>query len=118
MHAHHTSTTPGAIIGYRRNGTPIRLIAGGPGGGASAADDSASRTIAAVREDFKQEPARRQALQKDLDDLKTAQARQAEETQQRNLALAKALGLTTDEPPDRHSWQRIWLRPASRPTPR
>ena len=29
MHNMHLSMTPGAIIGYRQNGTPIRLIAGG-----------------------------------------------------------------------------------------
>ena len=30
MHSsYHPSTTPGAIIGYRKNGTPIRLAAGG-----------------------------------------------------------------------------------------
>jgi hypothetical protein len=29
MHAVRPSMTPGAIIGYRKNGTPIRLIAGG-----------------------------------------------------------------------------------------
>jgi hypothetical protein len=32
MHIEHLPTTPGAIIGYRKNGTPIRLIAGGSEG--------------------------------------------------------------------------------------
>jgi hypothetical protein len=154
MHNTHPSMRPGAIIGYRRNGTPIRLIAGGApddkgdgagdgqdgagadnggqqaggtqdggssgtggqdsnagtgssgqagsteGGTAPAADDSAARTIAAIREDYKQERTKRQALQKDLETIKQQQAQQAEETKQRNRELAKALGITTDEPPD------------------
>lgn len=150
MHANEPLVTPGAIIGYRRNGTPIRLIAGGapegdgdggtgqdgagtgdgqqgstqnddggtgtggqggdggtgstePGtqsAGTPPADDSAARTIAAVRDDFKRERAQRQALQKQLDDMAASQTRAAEETKQRNLALAKALGIATDEPPD------------------
>lgn len=33
MHIEHLPTTPGAIIGYRKNGSPIRLIAGGSGEG-------------------------------------------------------------------------------------
>ncbi|GAA4059793.1 hypothetical protein [Actinomadura miaoliensis] len=33
-------TTPGAIIGYRKNGTPIRLIAGGNGEGGTGGDGS------------------------------------------------------------------------------
>ncbi len=149
MHKIHPSVTPGAIIGYRRNGAPIRLIAGGNGegdngdgagdgqGGAGAgdgqtnqpngdagtggqpsggtgstepgtstppagtpADDAAARTIAAIRDDYKTERAKRQQLEKDLADIKAAQAKQADDTKARDLALAKALGLATDEPPD------------------
>ncbi|MEV0236880.1 hypothetical protein [Nonomuraea sp. NPDC050786] len=37
MFDHMLPTTPGAIIGYRRNGQPIRLIAGGAEGGGDAA---------------------------------------------------------------------------------
>lgn len=42
MHDHTLPTTPGAIIGYRRNGAPIRLIAGGSGdsGTSGGAGDS------------------------------------------------------------------------------
>jgi hypothetical protein len=122
MHSsYHPSTTPGAIIGYRKNGTPIRLVAGGDetheggntstdqesgtvrtgagdgqngdqggtGGqpntgtgssgtsGGTAGDDKHARTIEAIRGDFKAERARRQALGKDLADLKTANNQRA-----------------------------------------
>jgi hypothetical protein len=30
MHSGIWPTVPGAILGYRKNGTPVRLIAGGP----------------------------------------------------------------------------------------
>ena len=149
----HLPTAPGAIIGYRRNGCPIRLIGGGapedddqgsdgqdggtgagdsqdgqdgqeggdqqgsggdgqagdhdPGpegtGGhqdARAGDDSAARTIAALRGDFKTERKRRQDLERDLAAIKQAQADQAQATDKRNKDLAKALGLVGDEPPD------------------
>ncbi|MGH3205114.1 MAG: hypothetical protein ACRDP5_24150 [Streptosporangiaceae bacterium] len=146
-------TLPGAIIGYRKNGTPIRLIGGGSedagaaggtgtgqegatggngtstdpnaggggdggggtsgatgtgsaastgggaGGGGGAADDT-PKVIAAIREDYKAERARRQSLEKDLADLKAANTKRDEETQARNLALAKALGIAVDETPD------------------
>lgn len=46
MHTINLPVTPGAIIGYRRNGTPIRLIAGGSGegdeGGTDNGQDSAT----------------------------------------------------------------------------
>lgn len=145
------SVTPGAIIGYRRNGTPIRLIAGGseptpPGDGGSQAgagagdggqagpsdggsgtgsggqdggsgagggqtgtgstgasqgdDDRAARTIAAVREDFKAERAKRQEAERRIAALEAAaQSQQAAEAE-RNKKLAIALGVATEEPPD------------------
>lgn len=150
MH-HDMPSSPGAIIGYRKNGAPIRLQAGGAGddGGTGAegssdatggdtgnptdppagdsgsgsdpagsdadgttgdsstgsgtppADDRAARTIAAVREDFKAERAKRQALERDLAAIRAAQEQAAQQTQERNLALAKALGLPgTEDPPD------------------
>ncbi|MEW1843147.1 hypothetical protein AB0392_34845 [Nonomuraea angiospora] len=37
MFDHMLPTTPGALIGYRRNGQPIRLLAGGAKGGGDAA---------------------------------------------------------------------------------
>ena len=123
MHSsYHPSTTPGAIIGYRKNGTPIRLAAGGDetheggntstdqeagtgttgaghgqngdqggtggqqnagtasggtSGGTAGDDDKHARTIEAIRGDFKAERARRQALEKDLADLKTANDQRA-----------------------------------------
>lgn len=135
MHTNNQSTWPGAIIGYRKNGTPIRLIAGGaPDGdgdgagdgqgdgagtgdngqrgntggdgtgaqgaagtgqqgsasaGTSSSDDSAARTIAAIRDDFKQERTRRQAAEKRLADLEAARIKDADDTKQRNLALAR-----------------------------
>lgn len=144
---YHPSMAPGTIIGYRRNGTPIRLLAGGSGegddggtsntgqeggnagtgqqdtgggqgggqgpsnsgtsstgagsgGGAGAGDDQTAKVIEAIRGDYKAERSRRQALEKDLADLKAAQTQRDEETKARNLALAKALGLQVDETPD------------------
>jgi hypothetical protein len=157
MHStYHPSVTPSAIIGYCKNGTPIRLIAGGngegdgdggnsktgqeggnagtgqqdnsgggqgggqgpansgtsgdgtgSGGGAGAADDSTSKVIEAIRGDYKAERAKRQALERDLADLKAAQATRDQETKNRNLALAKALRLRST---------RRRTRRSSRPT--
>ncbi len=39
MHSTIWPTAPGAIIGYRKNGTPIRPIADGPGGGSGEGQD-------------------------------------------------------------------------------
>jgi hypothetical protein len=144
MFTTHPSMQPGAIIGYRKSGAPIRLIAGGsgegdgdtgttgqeggtggdagagtgqqqdPGSGTAGHDgtgtaastgdagdgDKTARTIEAIRGDFKTERSRRQALEQQLTDLKTAQAQQAEQEKARNLALAKAFGFAPDEPPD------------------
>jgi hypothetical protein len=146
MYGYHPSMTPGAIIGYRKNGTPIRLIAGGSGegdgdggdttgqdgagsgngtgdgttdrtggdqgtgsgsghdgggsGGTAGDDDKTARTVAAIRDDYKAERAKRQALERDLAAIKAAQAQQADSDKARNLALAKAFGFAPDEPPD------------------
>src|SRR6266705_3404735 len=40
MHTINLPVTPGAIIGYRRNGIPIRLIAGGSGEGDEGGADN------------------------------------------------------------------------------
>lgn len=63
-------------------------------------DDSAARTIAAIREDFKAERGKRQGLERELAAIKEAQATQAAATEQQRKDLARALGLTSDEPPD------------------
>ncbi|HLK78604.1 MAG TPA: hypothetical protein VKU77_33760 [Streptosporangiaceae bacterium] len=149
----HTTrpSSPGAIIGYRRNGCPIRLIAGGSGedsegtgtagqedgagsagtgqqdtgtgpegagsgegaardergrfaGGERGADDDAGRTertIAAIRADFKDERARRQAAEKRLTEIQSALDADKAERQRQMDALAVALGLKSgDQPPD------------------
>jgi len=69
-------------------------------GGQPADDDRASRAIAAVREDFKAERAKRQATEKQLADLQASLTAREEADKQRNLALAKAFGFAPDEPPD------------------
>ncbi|MCW2904460.1 MAG: putative phage minor structural protein [Streptosporangiaceae bacterium] len=152
------SMPPGAIIGYRKNGAPIRIIAGadgregeggeggegqdggtgsagaggtgqqdgqdggqaGTGGqagggtgsgseggsGAGQDDDKTARTIAAIRADFKDERGKRQAAERELADVKTAQAAlqqaldadKADRAKQTD-ALAKALGLKPDDEP-------------------
>lgn len=143
MHKHDELTSPGAIIGYRRNGTPIRLIAGaspeGDEGGSTGADtagdtstsdtgsedtgqegstsgtggrsgdtdpDKTSRTIEAIRGDFKTERTKRQAAEQELAGVKAAQAQlqeavnadKADRARQMD-ALAKAMGLKSDEEP-------------------
>lgn len=156
MRTTHPPVTPGAIIGYRKNGCPIRLIGGGapddddqggdgqddgtgagdgqnghedqdgqdggdqPGDGGGqrgdhdpgsddagghqdtrAGDDSAARTIKAIRGDLKTERTKRQALDRELAAIKQAMSDQAQATDKRNKELAKALGLPGgDEPPD------------------
>jgi hypothetical protein len=130
-------TAPGAFLGYRKNGNPIHVIAGGapgdpetppdstpappetppatppagetpaaspePASGqeppAPAGDDpeKTARTVAAIREDYKTERTKRQALERDLAALKTAQDATAAETAARNKALAIALGITQEE---------------------
>jgi hypothetical protein len=69
------------------------------GRGQRQGDDKTARTIAAIREDFKDERGKRQAaektttaLQKQLDEMQAAQAKQMD-------ALAKAMGLKTDDEP-------------------
>jgi hypothetical protein len=151
MHSYHPSMRPGAIIGYRKNGQPIHLIAGGSGedgdsgtatgtpdgtgtkedqpaasdsgsssdtagstdnsvqdtgshdGDRSPArdDDKTARTIAAIREDFKGERAKRQAAEQKVADIQAAlDADKAERAKQMD-ALAVALGIKqSDEPPD------------------
>ena len=47
MHELDLPVTPGAVIGYRRNGTPIRLIAGGSGDNGAGAGDGQGGTGAA-----------------------------------------------------------------------
>ncbi|MBO2461174.1 hypothetical protein [Actinomadura violacea] len=66
---------------------------------ARAGDDKTERTIAAIRDDFKDERSKRQAaekataaLQKQLDDMQATQTKQMD-------ALAKALGLKKDDTP-------------------
>lgn len=143
MFEFHPSMLPGAIIGYRRNGTPIRLLAGGSGEGegdttstddtgasadtsegddtghdgdaggtggrasTSTGQDDTPKVIAALRNDFKSERGKRQAAEKELTDVKKAQAQlqealnadKAERDKQMDL-IAKAMGLKpTDEPP-------------------
>lgn len=144
MHSISLPVTPGAIIGYRKNGTPIRLIAGGSGegdeggtttegqeggtadsggdagqadsttgqdpagtgttgsGGADApADDKTARTIAAIREDFKGERAKRQAAEQKVAEIQTALDADKAERAKRDKALAVALGLAPEDgPPD------------------
>lgn len=146
-------STPGAFLGYRKDGRPFYLAAGGdetndaggegtpaggggtppspdpapagtggqpadPGGtddgqGAPPAsggdggqdDGKVARTIAAVREEFKGERAKRQAAERDFAQFKAdaeqrETARAAAETE-RNRKLAVALGVAPeDEPPD------------------
>jgi hypothetical protein len=143
MHRINLPVTPGAIIGYRKNGTPIRLIAGGSGegdegggttegqegnagnsggdagqtdstdgqeppegassgdGADTSADDKTTRTVAAIRQEFKDERAKRQAAEREVASIKAAlEADKAERTKQMD-ALAIALGLKSgDEPPD------------------
>jgi hypothetical protein len=77
----------------------------GADGGAAQPDDRTSRTIAAIREDFKAERSRRQQTEKALADFK-AESEQREQTRaqaetERNKKLAVALGVAAeDEPPD------------------
>ena len=143
-------SSPGAIIGYRRNGTPIRLIAGGSGEGegdtgntdastgndgtasqqdVSGSDDSGTgtgntrndrgqsagdddghtaKTVAAIRDEFKNERGKRQAAERELASVKAAQSKlqealdadKAERAKQMDI-LAIAMGLKSgDEPPD------------------
>jgi len=73
---------------------------GGGSGGTAGGDDKTNRTISAIRDDFKAERSRRQALEKQLADLQAAQNTRAEEDKARNLALAKAFGFAPDETPD------------------
>jgi len=149
MPEHNLPVSPGAIIGYRKNGCPVRLIAGGsgeegdqggegqegtqegdagtgqqePGGepdgtGSDGAgrddkgrfagrdgknDDAArtDRTIAAIRQEFKDERAKRQAAEKRVTDIQAALDADKAERQKQMDALAVALGLKSgDEPPD------------------
>ena len=142
MHPTHPSTEPGAIIGYRTNGTPIRLQAGGApedgdgdaGDGQGATGDAGSQgsnptmtaALAQVARAHRQDKAAAlpahhrpttqlhgpsqpsgttssrsgpsgQAAEKRLADLEAARAKDAEDVKQRNLALAKALGLPGSE---------------------
>lgn len=71
------------------------------GGSTDAGDDRTARTIAAIRDDFKAERAKRQAAEKEVAQIKAAlDADKAERTKQMD-ALAIALGLKSgDEPPD------------------
>jgi hypothetical protein len=146
MHTNNLPTWPGAIIGYRKNGTPIRLIAGGApdgdgdgagdgqGDGAGTGDNGhggndggtgtggqsdadtgqqqqgsadagpspsgEGNAMRAVREEAKQAKAAARELRAQLQALQAENTRRDQETAARNLALAKALGLATDEPPD------------------
>jgi hypothetical protein len=159
------SMPPGAIIGYHKDGRPIRIVAGGSGegdpgdsgisttgqdpgagnGGAgtgqadsqntgqsgtggrtdggtgsgdstgtgpnpgpgTGSDDHTARTIAAIRDDFKAERARRQTAEQELAAVKEAQAQLQQalaadkaDRQKQLDALAKAMGLKPeDEPP-------------------
>lgn len=129
-------STPGAFLGYDKNGKPIRLIAGAseqpetppgdpapppetppaappageqppaspePGTGQeptpATGDDpeKTARTVAAIREDYKAERAKRQAIEKKLADIETASTQRAEAETARNKALAIALGITQEE---------------------
>jgi hypothetical protein len=67
----------------------------------AGADDKTARTIAAIRGEFKDERAKRQAAEKRLADIEAArQADQAEQAKRMD-AFAIALGLKSgDEPPD------------------
>lgn len=133
-------TAPGALLGHRKNGQPIYLIAGGSGEGETdspandtpadpapadppqptggdpdpetrpdrdpaptqaAPDEHTRKTIEAIRGDFKDERAKRQAAEaqakKTADEL--AEFKKAQQAQ--NAALAKALGFgDKEEPPD------------------
>jgi hypothetical protein len=150
QHSYTPSTTPGAIIGYRKSGAPIRLIAGGSpegeggdggtsstgqeggsagtgqqdnsntgggqgggqqqsnggnasgtgGGGGAGATDETPKVIAALRDDYKAERTKRQALEKDLADLKKANDDRTATEAERAKALAKFLGIEVDETPD------------------
>jgi hypothetical protein len=131
-------------LGYRKNGQPFYLIAGGsgedggeggtegtppagdagttPGPQANGAgsqqpagegnadvtpgtsppdDDKTARTIAAIRGEFKDERAKRQAAEKRLADIEAAREADRAEQAERNRKLAIALGVASeDEPPD------------------
>jgi len=144
MHStHHPPVTPGAIIGYRKNGSPIRLIAGGSGegeteggtetdastppaeggtgqqdagtsqppaaaesgsddtGSTAAADDKTAKTISAIRQDFKDERAKRQAAERRLGEIQAALDADKADRAKRDKALAVALGLAPEDgPPD------------------
>ena len=128
---------PGALIGYRKNGTPIHVAAGGapddpetppetapaapetppaapPAGDPPAASpepasgqepqqaagddpEKTARTVAAIREEYKQERAKRQAIEKSLADMKAAATKAEADQAARNKALAVALGITQEE---------------------
>jgi hypothetical protein len=130
-------TTPGAFLGYRKNGTPFFLAAGGapgdeetlpegtpappetppatpqagetpaaspePASGQEpqqpAGDDpeKTARTVAAIREEYKQERAKRQAIEKTLDGMKAAAAKAEADQAARNKALAVALGIAQED---------------------
>lgn len=141
MHHHNLPVTPGAIIGYRKSGAPIRLAAGGSesdeggtteggtadsgadagqtdstggqdatgtagsgqdGGTASSGDDDkTTRTVAAIRQEFKDERTKRQAAEKRLGEIQTALDADKADRAKRDKALAVALGLAPEDgPPD------------------
>lgn len=65
------------------------------------ADDHTARTIEAIRGDFKQERAKRQATEQALTELQQKLTQQQEAADAQRLALAKALGVAPDDtPPD------------------
>ena len=64
-------------------------------------DDKTARTIAAIRGEFKDERAKRQAAEKRLADIEAARTADQAEQAKRMDAFAVALGLKSgDEPPD------------------
>jgi hypothetical protein len=130
-------TAPGALLGYRKNGLPIHVAAGGapgdtetspegtpappetppatppegeppaaatgPGTGQEpaqpAGDDpeKTARTVAAIREEYKGERTKRQALERDLAALKASAAQAETDQAARNKALAVALGIAQED---------------------
>jgi len=130
-------TAPGAFLGYRKNGLPIHVAAGGAPGDTEtppegtpappetppatpqagetpaaspepasgqepqqpAGDDpeKTARTVAAIREEYKQERAKRQAIEKTLDGMKAAAAKAEADQAARNKALAVALGIAQED---------------------
>jgi hypothetical protein len=125
---------PGALLGYRKDGRPFYVAAGGddtvdppatppapppapappappaapeppappaPAGDGEGDAAKTERTVAAIREEFKAERAKRQAAEARLGEIQTALEADKQERAKQMDAFAIAFGLKTgDEPPD------------------